>query len=135
MQVTLKETEIVAALKAHLGSSGVGVNGKDVQVKFTAGRKGDGLIAKISIDEPNELPGYGAADVPVKPHPTKVAAALNDRVSKATEGEATGAADAVEGVSADAQPAAVEAAAETASEDKPADEAKSEGAAAPSLFN
>lgn len=141
MQVTLKQKEIVAAITAHLGAGGLSVNGKEIAVKFTAGRKGDGLVAQVSIDEQEDIPGYGAADVPVKPKPAKVAEALSKRVEASTEGQATAAVSATEGVSAAGTEAGAEADAAAAEGEKPADTEveAADGTAkvtpAPNLFN
>lgn len=141
MQVTLKQKEIVAAITAHLGASGFGVNGKEISVKFTAGRKGDGLVAQVSIDEQEDIPGYGKADIPVKPHPAKVAAALAPRLEASTEGQATSAVSATEGVSAAGLEAGAEKDAVAASQEATTESAveSADGTAkvtpAPNLFN
>lgn len=141
MQVTLKQKEIVAAITAHLGASGMGVAGKEISVKFTAGRKGDGLVAQVSIDEQEDVPGYGAADVPVKPKPAKVAEALSKRVEASTDGQATAAVSATEGVSAAGLEAGAEKDAVAASQEATADTEveAADGSAkvtpAPNLFN
>ena len=51
MQVNLKQTEIEKALTQHLENSGISLYAKAVSIKFTAGRKGSGLSADISIDD------------------------------------------------------------------------------------
>lgn len=139
MQVTLKQKEIVAAITAHLGAGGLSVSGKEISVKFTAGRKGDGLVAQVSIDEQEDVPGYGAADIPVKPKPAKVAEALAKRVEASTEGQATAAVSATEGVSTAGTEAGAEADAAVASDEAPLEVESADGTAkatpAPNLFN
>lgn len=51
MQVQLKQSEIVNAIKGYLTSQGINLAGKDVQITFTAGRKESGLTADVDIQE------------------------------------------------------------------------------------
>ena len=51
MQIQLRQTEIVAALKAHIVAQGISLTGKSFGVSFTAGRKDAGLSADISIED------------------------------------------------------------------------------------
>ena len=59
MQVQLKQTEIVSALKQYLVTQGINLNGKSVNISFTAGRKESGISADISIDDTDgQIPGF-----------------------------------------------------------------------------
>jgi hypothetical protein len=51
MQIQLKQTEIIQALKLYISSQGINLGGKTVSVGFTAGRKDSGLSADIDITE------------------------------------------------------------------------------------
>ena len=51
MKVSLKQPEIIAALTLYLAHQGINVQGKDVTVDFTAGRKESGLSAEVNIGE------------------------------------------------------------------------------------
>lgn len=51
MQVQLKQTEIIAALKQYISGQGISLQGKQVEMAFTAGRKEAGISVEISIDE------------------------------------------------------------------------------------
>jgi len=62
MQITLKQREIEAALRLYVTNNGINLNGKTVEIGFTAGRKEGGLIADISIEDTNQ-----ADEAPVKP--------------------------------------------------------------------
>lgn len=61
MQVQLKQSEIIAAIKMFVSNQGIDLAGKHVEVSFTAGRKETGLTADISI-EGIELPDCGPDD-------------------------------------------------------------------------
>lgn len=64
MQIQLKQTEIIAALKQYIGTQGINLNGKTVDISFTAGRKEAGITADISIEDAGSIPGFtDAADV------------------------------------------------------------------------
>lgn len=65
MQIQLKQTEIVAALKQYITKQGINLTNKEVAITFTAGRKEGGLFADLIIedigsepsdDEPEETP-------------------------------------------------------------------------------
>ena len=62
MLITLKQDEIVTALRLYVTTNGINLNGKTLGVAFTAGRKESGLSAEISIEED----GSAALD-PVQP--------------------------------------------------------------------
>ena len=51
MQINLKQSEIVEALKQYVSRQGINLAGKDVAIAFTAGRKESGISAEISIED------------------------------------------------------------------------------------
>lgn len=51
MQITLKQSEIEAALKAFVQSQGISLFNKSIAISFTAGRKESGISAEIDIDD------------------------------------------------------------------------------------
>ena len=58
MQINLKQTEIIAALKQYIASQGISIQGKSVDMAFTAGRKEAGISVEISIEDVS-LPDFG----------------------------------------------------------------------------
>jgi hypothetical protein len=62
MQVQLKQTEIIAALKQFITAQGINLAGKDVNITFTAGRKEAGIIADVSIEDVS-IPGFTDEEV------------------------------------------------------------------------
>lgn len=54
MQIILKQRNIEAALKQYIASQGINLDGKKVEVEFTAGRKESGITAEIDIDDYND---------------------------------------------------------------------------------
>ena len=67
MQIQLKQTEIIAALKQYISGQGINLVGKEVTISFTAGRKEAGVTADLVIDDAG-IPGF---DVPVAEEPAK----------------------------------------------------------------
>lgn len=69
MQIQLKQTEIIAALKQYIVNQGISLNGKAVDISFTAGRKEAGITADISIEDAGQpIPGFeDSVDDSVKP--------------------------------------------------------------------
>ena len=65
MQITLKKTEIVEALKMYVQRQGLSLAGKTVEVSFTAGRGETGLIAELAIED-TELPPLIQTDLDFK---------------------------------------------------------------------
>lgn len=61
MQVTLKQTDIEKSLKDYITAQGIRTEGKKVEIVFTAGRRGTGVTAEISIED------MGLGDVPLIP--------------------------------------------------------------------
>ena len=66
MQIQLKQTEIIAALKQYIVGQGINLAGKDVSISFTAGRKEAGIIADLVIEDAS-IPGF--TDSPVQETP------------------------------------------------------------------
>jgi hypothetical protein len=59
MQIQLKQTEIIAALKQYITIQGISLSGKSVDISFTAGRKEAGITADISIEDAGQpIPGF-----------------------------------------------------------------------------
>jgi len=69
MQIQLKQTEIIAALKQYITTQGISLSGKSVDISFTAGRKESGITADISIEDVGQpIPGFeDSVDDSVKP--------------------------------------------------------------------
>lgn len=51
MQIIIKQIEIEVAVKNYIAGLGINLNGKDVEVSFTAGRGEVGLSASLDIVE------------------------------------------------------------------------------------
>ena len=51
MQVTLKQTDIEKSLKDYITAQGIRTEGKKVEIIFTAGRRGTGVTAEITIED------------------------------------------------------------------------------------
>ena len=67
MQIQLKQTEIIAALKQYITSQGINLVGKEVTISFTAGRKESGVTADLVIEDTG-IPGFDeAAEETAKP--------------------------------------------------------------------
>jgi len=58
MQIQLKQSEIITAIKQFVARQGISLVGKTVDVSFTAGRKETGISADISIED-QDLPDLG----------------------------------------------------------------------------
>ena len=72
MQIQLKQTEIIAALKQYITSQGINLVGKEVTISFTAGRKESGVTADLVIEDAG-IPGFDdAAEQAAKPALTVV---------------------------------------------------------------
>jgi hypothetical protein len=71
MQIQLKQTEIIAALKMFVSQQGINLQGKDVAITFTAGRKESGISADMVIDD-IDLPDFGGDEEPVAKPALKV---------------------------------------------------------------
>jgi len=62
MQIQLKQTEIITALKQYISSQGIDLSDKEVSVTFTAGRKESGISAEMDIEE-NSLPDFAEDEI------------------------------------------------------------------------
>ena len=51
MQITLKQSDIEQSLKDYIIKQGIRTDDKDVLIAFTAGRRGTGVTAEISIED------------------------------------------------------------------------------------
>lgn len=51
MKIQLTQANIVEGIKMYLQSQGIKLQGRDIQVLFTAGRKQSGLIADVDIED------------------------------------------------------------------------------------
>lgn len=51
MQIQLKQSEIVSALKQYIAAQGITLAGKNVEITFTASRSAAGIVADISIED------------------------------------------------------------------------------------
>ena len=61
MQVQLKQAEIIAALKQYIAGQGISLQGKAVEMAFTAGRKEAGISVEISIEDAT-VPDFGFSE-------------------------------------------------------------------------
>lgn len=52
MQVQLKQSEIESAITLYLSAKGINTVSKQVNMAFTAGRRGTGLTVEVTIDDP-----------------------------------------------------------------------------------
>lgn len=78
MQVKLKQSEIVAALKMYISQQGISLNNKDVEVTFTAGRGDTGITADLDIEDKTEA--APVAKVEAAPSAPAVAATVEAAV-------------------------------------------------------
>lgn len=62
MQVKLKQSEIVAALKMYISQQGISLNNKYVEVTFTAGRGDTGITADLDIEDKAEAAPVAKAE-------------------------------------------------------------------------
>lgn len=65
MQIQLKQSEIIAALKQYITGQGISLVNKEVTISFTAGRKEAGITADLLI-EASSIPGFEDADPEVE---------------------------------------------------------------------
>ena len=72
MQINLKQTEIIAALKQYIAGQGISLQGKSVDMAFTAGRKEAGISVEISI-EAISMPDFGLPEEGYTPKLTLIA--------------------------------------------------------------
>lgn len=85
MQIQLKQTEIITALKQYIHNQGINLTGKEVTITFTAGRKESGVSADLTIEEAS-IPGFIESDEPSAPVTLSVVPTI-DPASSAEEPE------------------------------------------------
>ena len=71
MKIQVTQTEITAALKQYIVAKGISLEGKQVDITFTAGRKEAGLSAELTIEDAD-----GAVQAEVLPAVVKPALAV-----------------------------------------------------------
>jgi hypothetical protein len=57
MQIQFKQSEIIAALKQYIVTQGINLQGKSVEIAFSATRGAAGIVADVTIEEA-EIPGF-----------------------------------------------------------------------------
>lgn len=90
MQVSLVHAEVQAAVVALLVKRGVLVEGQDIAVSFSMGRKNTGLTATVSIDDPEVklLPAAKDAEAPEPDAPSEVATPVASSIPASAYAEA-----------------------------------------------
>jgi len=87
MQISLKQSEIIAAIRGYIQDQGINLEGKTVDVAFTAGRKGAGLSADVDIytatfvavvTEPVDVVPEVSESAPVEETPAEVEVATEE---------------------------------------------------------
>lgn len=78
MKITLVQSDITAAVRAHILSQGIGLDGKTVEIKFAMKKKGEGVVADVSIDELAKLPDLTEEPAKEKPR-LKVVATVESK--------------------------------------------------------
>lgn len=121
MKITFAQGDITAALRAHIASQGISLEGKAVDIKFTMKKGNAGVAADVSIENSPALPDLSE---PVKPVLTVVAST-----------PASSVVGAVAGTAAD-EPKVIEAVAQaTGTSDAAAEATTAAGTKPVSLFN
>lgn len=65
MKIALNQNEVVAAIRGYVAAQGIDMAGKQLDVTFTSGRKGNGLTADLDIYTQAEASAVVAEDVVV----------------------------------------------------------------------
>lgn len=65
MKIALNQSEVVAAIRGYVTAQGIDMAGKQLDVTFTSGRKGNGLTADLDIYTQAEASAVVAEDVVV----------------------------------------------------------------------
>lgn len=65
MKIALNQNEVVAAIRGYVAAQGIDMAGKQLDVTFTSGRKGNGLTADLDIYTKSDDPIAIAEDVAV----------------------------------------------------------------------
>ena len=74
MKIALNQSEVVAAIRGYVAAQGIDMAGKQLDVTFTSGRKGNGLTADLDIYTQAEASAVVAEDVVVEDVSTEVPA-------------------------------------------------------------
>jgi hypothetical protein len=77
MQIQLRQSELVQAVRQFITHQGINLDGKSVDVDFTAGRGDNGMTATINIEQAPRLPDL--SDAPSDPQ-LRVVASNNIKV-------------------------------------------------------
>lgn len=62
MKIALNQSEVVAAIRGYVAAQGIDMAGKQLDVTFTSGRKGNGLTADLDIYTQAEA-SVGSTDI------------------------------------------------------------------------
>lgn len=65
MKIALNQSEVVAAIRGYVAAQGIDMAGKQLDVTFTSGRKGNGLTADLDIYTQAEASAVVVEDVVV----------------------------------------------------------------------
>ncbi len=65
MKIALNQSEVVAAIRGYVAAQGIDMAGKQLDVTFTSGRKGNGLTADLDIYTQAEASAVVTEDVVV----------------------------------------------------------------------
>ncbi len=69
MKIALNQSEVVAAIRGYVAAQGIDMAGKQLDVTFTSGRKGNGLTADLDIYTQAEASAVVVEDVVVDDAP------------------------------------------------------------------
>lgn len=75
MKIQFGQTDITAALRAHIANQGINLDGKTVDIKFTMKKGNAGVMADVSIENGIQLPDL--ADEPAATRPALAVVASN----------------------------------------------------------
>jgi hypothetical protein len=88
MQIQLKQSEIIAAIKQYVVNQGISLNGKTVDITFSATRGAAGIIADVSIEEVS-IPGFSDSPAEDAAKPALTVVSSTEPGLKAASEEAT----------------------------------------------
>lgn len=63
MKIALNQNEVIAAIRGYVEAQGIDMAGKQLDVTFTSGRKGNGLTADLDIYFGDTIPAVGEASL------------------------------------------------------------------------
>ena len=63
MKIALNQSEVVAAIRGYVEAQGIDMSGKQLDVTFTSGRKGNGITADLDIYVGDAAPAVGEASL------------------------------------------------------------------------